>query len=205
MKSLSLIISFASVAVAGLLPLDLGAFSLPIPNFIGATCPEDPSGIRISPSLMVPVSKKLPNTKFGSTNSPIMTPGDFCTIFNLELDQRAVGKTCNLVFDLPSHLQTFSPYIYFGEGHFTFTGYAIGVGATLDSTYNNQPAPGPSPPNPPPQLLPGHSYIVNSAPCGVPEGIPPVTVSGLLCSPDTSFKFIQSASTCPIGFFVILS
>jgi hypothetical protein len=154
---------------------------------------------------MVPVSKNLPNVKFGSTQTPIMTAGDFCTIFNLELDQRAVGKTCNLVFDFPSHLQTFSPYIFLGGGHFTFTGYAIGVGATLDSTYKNQPAPGPSPPNPPPQLLPGHSYIVNSAPCGVPPGIPPVTVSGLLCSSDSDLMFYQSSSTCPIGFFVILS
>jgi Ubiquitin 3 binding protein But2 C-terminal domain len=204
MKFVALVSLFASaVFAAGPLPLSLGTVpGITVPNLTGVTCPAQPSGIRISPSLMVPVSKNLPNTKFGSTNTPITTPGDFCTVFNLELDQRAVGKTCNLIFDLPNHSQTHSPYLYMGGGHFSFTGYAIRVGATVATTYKNQPAPGPNPSTPPPVMQPGNSYVINSAPCSVPAGIPPVTVSGMLCSPDTDFIFYQSASTCPIGFML---
>jgi hypothetical protein len=94
-----------------------------------------------------------------------------------------------------------------GPGHFNFTGYAVGSGAQPGvTTYANQPAPGPSPPTPPPVMTPGHSYIINSAPCGIPAQLPgPVTVSGSLCSSDTALVFEQSTDLCPLGFFVVLS
>jgi len=168
----------------------------------GGTLPE---GSYISPSLMVIVNKNRPNKAFGASNRPKITADEYCTIFNLELDQRAFNKTCSLVFDLPSHKQTQTEYTYSGDGTFTFTGYAINVGATANTTYHHQPAAGPSPSSPPPTLKPGNSYVINSAPCGIPKGVPPVTVSGMLCSSDTDFEFTQSNATCPIGFFVVLS
>jgi hypothetical protein len=178
-----------------------------------SSCPTDlcpsggtlPEGSYISPSLMVIVNKDRPNKIYGATDRPKLTADEYCTIFNLELDQRAYNKTCNLVFDLPSHQQTETQYTYSGDGTFTFTGYAIGVGANLTTSYAQQPAKGPDPPSPPPTLKPGNSYIINSAACGIPEGVPPVTVSGMLCSSDTDFEFFQSNLTCPIGFFVVLS
>jgi hypothetical protein len=168
----------------------------------GGTLPE---GSYISPSLMVRVNKNRPDKVYGGTNSPKITPNGYCTIFNLELDQRAYNKTCNLVFDLPSQKQTKTQFTYSGDGTFTFTGYAIGVGANLTTSYKNQPQSGPNPPTPPPKLEPGNSYVINSAACGIPKDVPPVTVSGMLCSSDTDFEFLQSNATCPIGFFVILS
>lgn len=165
------------------------------------------TGWSIAPSLMVPVNKEEPNKKYGSTDSPIVTPSEICTIFNLELDQRAVNKTCNLMFDFPNHDQTDSHYFFSGDGHFTFTGYAVGVGATEDTTYAHQPEAGPSPPTPPGVITPGKAYLINSAPCGVPEGAGDVTVSGMLCSDDTELKFQQSGvdEVCPLGFFVVLT
>ncbi|KAJ4312124.1 hypothetical protein N0V94_007602 [Neodidymelliopsis sp. IMI 364377] len=161
----------------------------------------------ISTSALVPISSKNPKTAYPNSDWAKITPGDFCTVFNLVVDSDATqGKVCNLVFDFPSLLQAPGDFIFLGSGKFTFTGYDINAGAVPgETTYANQPRPGPSPPNPPPVMKPGNSYIVNSAPCGIPPGIGPVTVSGSLCSKDTTFLFKQSNKTCPLGFYVVLT
>ncbi|KAF4898932.1 hypothetical protein CGCVW01_v013580 [Colletotrichum viniferum] len=182
----------------------------------GKTCPTNtaqPDGTLgksyVNTSLLVPISKKLPSVAFPATKMAIVTPNDVCTVFNLDLPvAQTQGKVCNLVFDFPSYdQQALGKYLFHGPGTFQFTGYAIGAGAVAGVTsYNKQPAPGPSPPNPPPTMTPGHSYIVNSAPCGIPANVPgTVTVSGSLCSPDTVFSFQQSNDGCPLGFYVVLT
>ncbi|KAN0099114.1 Ubiquitin 3 binding protein But2 C-terminal domain containing protein [Hyaloscypha variabilis] len=161
----------------------------------------------LSPTLMVPVSKNLPDVAFGGTQNPLITPNDFCTIFNLVVPPSATGDTCTLEFLFPNNLQTHSPYAYFGGGHFTFTGYAFGSGATEQTTYNNQPPPGPSPPEPPAVLSPGNAYTINVGGCAV-EAPNSLEVSGMLCSTDTTFSFYQTQGDelgCPIGFFVGIS
>ncbi|KAI8311506.1 hypothetical protein K4K61_012061 [Colletotrichum sp. SAR11_59] len=185
-------------------------------NKRGKTCPTNtaqPDGTLgksyVSTSLLVPISKNLPSVAFPATKMAIVTPNDVCTVFNLDLPvAQTQGKVCNLVFDFPSYdQQALGKYLFHGPGTFQFTGYAIGAGAVAGVTsYNKQPAPGPSPPNPPPTMTPGHSYIVNSAPCGIPANVPgTVTVSGSLCSPDTVFSFQQSNDGCPFGFYVVLT
>ncbi|TDZ67518.1 hypothetical protein CTRI78_v002901 [Colletotrichum trifolii] len=162
----------------------------------------------VDTSLLVPISKKLPDVAFPASKWAQVTPGDVCTVFNLDLPvAKTQGKVCNLVFDFPSYEQAGGKFLFYGPGSFTFTGYAVGAGAVAgETTFNKQPAPGPSPPNPPPKMTPGHSYIINSAPCGIPAEIPgTVTVSGSLCSPDTYFIFNQSNDKCPLGFYVILT
>ncbi|KAI8288038.1 hypothetical protein K4K56_008178 [Colletotrichum sp. SAR 10_98] len=182
----------------------------------GKTCPTNtaqPDGALgksyVNTSLLVPISKNLPSVAFPATKMAIVTPNDICTVFNLDLPvAQTQGKVCNLVFDFPSYdQQALGKYLFHGPGTFQFTGYAIGAGAVAGVTsYNKQPAPGPSPPNPPPTMTPGHSYIVNSAPCGIPANVPgTVTVSGSLCSPDTVFSFQQSNDGCPLGFYVVLT
>jgi hypothetical protein len=155
---------------------------------------------------MVPISKDFPDIPFGSTRTPLITPNDFCTIFNLVIPPSAAGKTCTLEFLFPSHTETRAPYVYFGPGHFTFTGYAFGSGATSQTTYANQPPAGPNPPNPPAVLSPGNAYVINVGPCGVQaDQTGGLEVSGALCSPDTTFSFLESEMECPIGFFVTIS
>ncbi|KAJ4989784.1 gpi anchored cell wall protein [Stagonosporopsis vannaccii] len=161
----------------------------------------------VSTSALVPISAKNPNTAYPNSEWAKITPGDFCTVFNLVVDSDATqGKVCNLVFDFPDYLQAPGDFVFLGSGKFTFTGYDINAGAVPgETTYANQPRPGPSPPYPPPVMKPGNSYIVNSAPCGIPPGIGPVTVSGSLCSKDTTFLFKQSRKVCPLGFYVVLT
>lgn len=156
----------------------------------------------LSPTLMVPVSARFPDISFGSTETPLITANDFCTIFNLEIPPSAVGKTCTLEFLFPDQQDT---YAYNGGGHFTFTGYAFGSGATLNTTYNQQPPPGPSPPTPPALMSPGNVYTINVGSCGIQTGMSGLEVSGMLCSNDTTFAYLQSSETCPIGFYVAIS
>ncbi|KAK1968489.1 hypothetical protein LY78DRAFT_745760 [Colletotrichum sublineola] len=202
--------------VTGALAFALSAAAAPGGSYGGKpTCPTNaaqPDGSLgssfVSTSLLVPISKNLPKFAFPATKWAFVTPNDVCTVFNLDLPvAKTQGKVCNLVFDFPSMENALGKFVFFGKGSFTFTGYAIGAGAVAgQTTYNKQPAPGPSPPNPPPIMTPGHSYIINSAPCGIPPNIPgTVTVSGSLCSPDTTFSFYQSNDGCPLGFFVVLT
>lgn len=104
---------------------------------LSPSCPKNGNlpPVYIAPSLMVPVSARLPNVAFGPTKSPLITPNDFCTIFNLVIPPTAVAKTCTLLFLFPSLLDAGGPFVYSGKGHFTFTGYAIGSGATAKTTY----------------------------------------------------------------------
>ncbi|KAK6215798.1 hypothetical protein QIS74_08817 [Colletotrichum tabaci] len=195
----------------------LSAVAAPEPNIYPPkkTCPTNavqPDGSLgksfVSTSLLVPIAKSKPNYAFPATKWAQVTPKDVCTVFNLDLPvAKTQGKICNLVFDFPTKEQAPGEFYFKGPGTFKFTGYAIGVGAVAgQTTYNRQPAAGPSPPNPPPTMTPGHSYIINSAPCGIPADVPgSVTVSGSLCSPDTTFSFYQSNEGCPLGFFVVLT
>jgi hypothetical protein len=161
----------------------------------------------ISTSALVPISAKKPNEAFPDSEWAIITPNDKCTIFNLELDSDATqGKVCNLVFNFPDLLSAPGLFVFLGSGKFQFTGYDINASAVPGvTTFNKQPRAGPSPPNPPPVMKPGNSYVINSAPCGIPPGIGKVTVSGSLCSKDTTFTYKQSDKLCPLGFYVVLT
>jgi len=160
----------------------------------------------LAPTLMVPISKDLPDVAFGPTQFPLISPNDFCTIFNLEIPSSGYNQNCTLEFLFPDHKATYAPYVYNGPGHFTFTGYAFNSGATDKTTYNKQPPAGPSPPSPPSVLSPGHGYVINAGPCFIPEGQESMEVSGALCSTDTYFSYLQTADDgCPIGFYVIIS
>jgi hypothetical protein len=211
----STLLAVASAAPTSAIPASLEArtFGL-LTKLLTPKCPANlaqpdgklPKG-SISTSALVPISAKNPTVAYPNSDWAKVTPGDFCTIFNLVVDSDATqGKVCNLVFDFPDYLQAPGEFVFFGSGKFTFTGYDINAGAVPGETsYAKQPNPGPSPPNPPPVMKPGNSYIVNSSPCGIPPGIGPVTVSGSLCSKDTTLLFKQSNKICPLGFYVVLT
>ncbi|EOD47415.1 Ubiquitin 3 binding protein But2 [Neofusicoccum parvum] len=171
---------------------------------VNGTLPEDPSTY-VSTSAFYEISARKPNKHYQPSLTAKVTPGNLCFITNLALPSSAYGKTCTLKFLFPTQKQAKQNYKFEGPGHFTFTGYATGVGADDSTTYNNQPAPGPSPPSPP-EILPGNAYTIFSGPCGVEEGAEQTLVSGSLCSADTKLEFTQSTGPgCPLGFFVELS
>jgi len=171
-------------------------------------CPTNgtlPKSSYFSVQTMVPVSASQPSVALGSSTTAVITPNDYCTIFNLVVPPSGLNKTCTLQLLMPDREQAGFNYTFAGPGHFTFTGYAFGVGATEQTTFQNQPPAGPSPPQPPSLLTPGNAYVINVGPCGIQPGMKGMEVSGLLCSPDTTFVYQQSEKKCPIGFFVTIT
>jgi hypothetical protein len=174
----------------------------------GQECPENGTldhTNHFSVQNMVPVSASQPTVALGSSITALITPNDYCTIFNLVVPPSGLNKTCNLELLIPDREQAGFNYTFAGPGHFTFTGYAFGVGATEETTYQNQPPAGPSPPQPPSLLTPGNAYVINVGPCGIQPGMEGMEVIGLLCSNDTTFVYQQSERKCPIGFFVTIT
>ncbi|KAE9379709.1 hypothetical protein N431DRAFT_398157 [Stipitochalara longipes BDJ] len=133
---------------------------------------------------MVPVSASQPSLQLGSSTTAIITPNDYCTIFNLVVPPSGLNKTCTLQLLIPDRQQAGFNYTFAGPGNFTFTGYAFG---------------------PPSLLTPGNGYVINVGPCGIQPGMTGMEASGLLCSPDTTFVYQQSEEKCPIGFFVTIT
>jgi hypothetical protein len=54
-------------------------------------------------------------------------------------------------------------------------------------------------------LRPGHRYIIHPGSCAITTGMSGLEVSGMLCSSDTTFAYLQSSQKCPIGFYVTIS
>lgn len=80
------------------------------------------SGNYFSVEGLVPVSSSQPTVAFSFSNSAIVTPNEYCTVFNLIIPPSGVGKTCTLEFLLPDMYQAGYNYTFAGPGHFTFTG-----------------------------------------------------------------------------------
>jgi len=205
----------ASVVIAALLT---AVTALPPPLSIRATCPagsQYPVGPgTISPYGLVPISKSSPDRAYGYVPVGVVIPGDVCTIVDLKIPDKINGeltllKTCTLSFSFPTAEQAAPKKLKFsGPGHFTFTGYLTGFGGDQSTTYNKQPLPGPSPPFPPPVMVPGNTYTITDLPCLILPGTGGQTVSGALCSDDTALEWEQTTADgnggCPVGFFVVV-
>lgn len=107
------------------------------------TLPADSSAY-VSTSAYYEISAQQPDRHYGPSLTATVTPSDLCFITNLEIPASAAAKTCTLKFLFPTQAQAGQAYTFDGPGHFTFTGYATGVGADDETTYNNQPEAGPS-------------------------------------------------------------
>jgi hypothetical protein len=199
-----------------LLALLSPSYTLASPLQLRAACPAKSTFATnaISPYALVPISKSQPSKAFGSVSTGIITPNDKCTIVNLKIPDYIDGsptllKICTLSFAFPTASQA-SPHKLSasGPGHYTFTGYLTGFGADDTTTYNKQPLLGPSPPFPPPVMVPGNTYTIADLPCGILPGSGGQTVAGALCSSDSKLEWEQTGpsgdGSCPVGFFVVV-
>src|SRR3954463_10750495 len=69
-----------------------------------------------------------------------------------------------------SYSYTKPPRLTWQTGSFFFTGYTPGSCPGPQTTYNNQPAPGPFPAFPPIHMEPGNAYTIDIGPCFVGAG-----------------------------------
>ncbi len=116
---------------------------------------------------MVTVSASQPAVALGCSTTALITPNDYCTIFNVVVPPSGLNKTCTLELLIPDREQTGFNYTFASPRHFTFTGYAFRVGATEKTTYQNQPPAGPSPPQPSSLSTPGNAYVIDIGLCGI--------------------------------------
>lgn len=120
MKFLLTVAALVAAALASPLP-NAGPESLEPRSY---TCPAggDLPPHYVKPSLIVEVSKKDPDCKFGATKLPFINANNFGAIVNLDLPPSAWDKICKLVVLFPDHNQTPNYFYYSGGGTFHFTG-----------------------------------------------------------------------------------
>lgn len=155
------------------------------------------------PHYVTQISKSQPDKSFGPQYDGVFTPNDIASIFSFDVPASRADANCTLEFLFPqqSQLKT-SGYSYSGGGSFFFTGYNPGSCPGPQTTWNNQPAPGPFPAFPPIHMEPGNAYTIDVGPCFVGAG---TCVAGMTSTNDTYLSFFQdsgnSEDDCPIGIF----
>lgn len=150
-------------------------------------CPRDLTPGQFEfPHYITQISKNEPDKSFGPQYNGVFTPNDIASIFSFDVPADRADANCTLefIFPLKSQLKT-SNFDYEGGGSFFFTGYNPGSCPGPQTTWNNQPAPGPFPPFPPIHMEPGNAYTIDVGPCFVGAGtcVAGMTVSLLTSSP----------------------
>jgi hypothetical protein len=102
------------------------------------------------PHYITQISKFQPDKSFGAQFNGVFTPNDIASIFSFDIPASRADANCTLEFIFPAqNLLKTSSFNYNGGGSFFFTGYNPGSCPGPNTTWNNQPAPGPFPPFPP--------------------------------------------------------
>lgn len=167
-------------------------------------CPRElPADQYEFPHYITQISKSQPDKKFGPQYNGVFTPNDISSIFSFDIPAERTTANCTLEFIFPKKSQLVSStFEYEGGGSFFWTGYNPGSCPGADTTYNNQPAPGPFPAFPPVHMEPGNAYTIDVGPCFVGAG---TCVAGQTATNDTNFWFFQDLAECPIGVYTSYS
>ena len=171
---------------------------LPAASASGATtsgCPASLSGTHEFPHLIVPVDKNSPTTASGTSYNGTFS-STVSSIFNFDIPASDSGKTCSLVFLLPSQgdLVT-SAFTLSGSGGLDFA--RLASPATGQTSYSNVPAVakdlgGPT------SVTPGNEYVIGSGPCYAGETISyEVSATGSL-----ALDYFQDSAASAIGLYI---
>ena len=171
---------------------------LPAASASGATvsgCPASLSGTHEFPHLIVPVDKNSPTTASGTSYNGTFS-STVSSIFNFDIPASDSGKTCSLVFLLPSQgdLVT-SAFTLSGSGGLDFA--RLVSPATAQTSYSNVPAVakdlgGPT------SVTPGNEYVIGSGPCYAGETISyEVSATGSL-----AMSYFQDSAASAIGLYI---
>ncbi|KAI1822195.1 GPI anchored cell wall protein [Xylaria intraflava] len=153
-----------------------------------------------SPHYITQISAEQPDKAFGPQHNAVFTPNDISTLFSFEIPDDRADANCTLEFLFPDHDQ--QPFSYKGAGTFFFTGYNPGSCPGPETTFNNQPKPGPFPPFPPIRLEPGYAYTIDVGPCSISAG---TCAAGFTSTNDTHFAYTPDSYGCPIGIYTAYS
>lgn len=171
---------------------------LPAASASGAAasgCPASLSGTHEFPHLIVPVDKNSPTTASGTSYNGTFS-STVSSIFNFDIPASDSGKTCSLVFLLPSQgdLVT-SAFTLSGSGGLDFA-RLVGP-ASAQTSYSNVPAVekdlgGPT------SVTPGNEYVIGSGPCYAGETDSyAVSATGSL-----ALNYFQDSDASAIGLYI---
>ncbi|KAL6722003.1 hypothetical protein ACLMJK_001108 [Lecanora helva] len=160
-----------------------------------SSCPASLNGNYEFPHLIVPINKDQPDVAGGTSFNGTISPS-ISSIFNFDIPSSDAGKTCTLVFFLPTQNElTTSAFTLSGSGGFNAA--SLKTPATESTTYNNASPVllelgGPS------SVTPGNEYVVYSGECAAGSRIPiKISATG-----DLSLNYFQDFNPAPIGFYV---
>lgn len=160
-------------------------------------CPANLSGNFEYPHLIIPVNKAKPDTASGTSYNGTVS-STVSSIFNFDIPPAASGKTCSLVFLLPTQSKlTTSAFSLSGSGGLDV--FRLVGPATESTTYNNQPAvdatlSGPS------SVTPGSEYVIGSGGCFAGSRI----AYRLSSNGGLELNYFQNYSPSPIGLFITI-
>ena len=171
--------------------------ALPAASAGASGCPASLSGQFEFPHLIVPVNRDQPDTSYGTSYNGTISPS-ISSIFNFDIPPSTSGKTCTLVFLLPTQDElTTSAFSLSGSGGFGLA--QLKSPATEQTTYNTVPETdreleGPS------TVTPGSQYVIVSGSCAAGSRIAyRVSATGSL-----DLNYFQNFNPAPIGFYVTI-
>ena len=171
---------------------------LPAASASGASesgCPASLSGTHEFPHLIVPVNKDSPTTA-GDTSYNGTFSSTVSSIFNFDIPESDSGKTCSLVFLLPtqSELST-SAFSLSGIGGLDVA--QLKTPATEQTSYSTISAVE-SDLGGPTSVTPGNEYIISSGSCAAGQTVSyEVSATGSL-----ALNYFQDSNAAAIGFYI---
>ncbi|KAL9127546.1 MAG: hypothetical protein Q9175_007709 [Cornicularia normoerica] len=171
---------------------------LPAASASGASasgCPASLSGTHEFPHLIVHVDKNSPTTAGGTSYNGTFS-STISSIFNFDIPESDSGKTCSLVFLLPTQgeLAT-SAFSLSGNGGFDVA--LLKSPATEQTSYSTIPAVE-SDLGGPTSVTPGNEYVIASSSCATGQTVSyEVSATGSL-----TLDYFQDSSAAAIGFYI---
>ena len=160
-----------------------------------SSCPASLSGTYEYPHLIVPVNKDEPEAAGGTSYNGTIS-SSISSIFNFDIPSSDSGKTCTLVFLLPTQSElTTSAFSLSGSGGFDVA--ELSSPATESTSYNSVPSVakdlgGPS------SVTPGNEYVISSGSCAAGSTVSyEISATGGL-----DLSYFQDFNPSPIGFYI---
>ena len=187
--------SQASASKGSAVPNTLITKTSALPSASAGACPASLSGTYEYPHLIVPVDENQPTKAGGTSYNGTITP-TVSSIFNFDIPASDAGKTCSVVFLLPTQDElTTSAFSLSGSGGFDVA--LLSSPATEQTSYSTVPSVdkdygGPS------SVTPGNEYVIQSFACPSGQRI------GLEVSSTGSLdlNYFQDYNPSPIGLYI---
>ena len=158
-------------------------------------CPASLSGTHEFPHLIVPVDKDSPTTAGGNSYNGTFS-STVSSIFNFDVPESDSGKTCSLVFLLPTQGELISSaFSLSGSGGLNVA--QLKSSATEQTCYSAVPAVE-SNLGGPISVTPGNEYVIASGSCAAGQAVSyEVSATGSL-----ALNYFQDSSAAAIGFYI---